>query len=51
VLLPVWIGAYRYAGDAYRLILNGQAGQAHGAVPRGPFGRLLAWLTDDAGGR
>lgn len=51
VLLPVWVTGYRYAGKDYRLVINGQSGAGHGEVPRGPVGRLLAWLTTDEGGR
>ncbi|HEY8599608.1 MAG TPA: hypothetical protein VIL85_14315 [Thermomicrobiales bacterium] len=51
VLLPVWVTGYRYAGKDYRLVINGQSGTGHGEVPRGPVGRLLAWLTTDEGGR
>ena len=51
VLLPVWVSGYRYAGKDYRLVINGQSGMGHGEVPRGPVGRLLAWLTTDEGGR
>ena len=50
VLLPVWVTGYRYAGKDYRLVINGQSGMGHGEVPRGPVGRLLAWLTTDEGG-
>jgi predicted RNA-binding Zn-ribbon protein involved in translation (DUF1610 family) len=37
VLLPVWIMAYRYRGDVYRFLVNGQSGRATGAAP-------LSWL-------
>lgn len=50
VLLPVWVAGYHYAGKDYRLVINGQSGMGHGEVPRGPVGRLLAWLTTDEGG-
>lgn len=33
VLLPVWIMAYRYRGDIYRFLLNGQTGKATGRAP------------------
>jgi hypothetical protein len=37
VLVPVWIVAYRYQGQVYRLILNGQTGKATGKAP-------LSWI-------
>lgn len=33
VLVPVWIGAYRYGDKVYRVLLNGQTGQLHGDAP------------------
>jgi predicted RNA-binding Zn-ribbon protein involved in translation (DUF1610 family) len=33
VLLPVWIAAYRYKGETYRFLVNGQTGQVHGKAP------------------
>ncbi|MBM4001810.1 MAG: hypothetical protein FJ295_00780 [Planctomycetes bacterium] len=33
VLLPVWIMAYRYKGEVYRFLLNGQTGKATGTAP------------------
>ncbi|TVQ86604.1 MAG: hypothetical protein EA397_19735 [Deltaproteobacteria bacterium] len=37
VLLPVWIGAYRYKDVSYRVLVNGQTGLLHGQAP-------LDWL-------
>jgi DNA-directed RNA polymerase subunit RPC12/RpoP len=34
VLLPVWIGMYRYKGREFRVILNGQTGIVAGEKPR-----------------
>ncbi|WP_108258266.1 primosomal protein N' (replication factor Y) - superfamily II helicase [Mangrovicoccus ximenensis] len=33
VLLPVWVGVYRYRGEAYRLLVNAQSGRVQGARP------------------
>jgi transcription elongation factor Elf1 len=32
-LLPVWIAAYRYEGQAYRYLVNGHSGKAYGDAP------------------
>lgn len=34
VLLPLWIGAYRYQNQIYRVLINGQTGQVVGDKPR-----------------
>ena len=33
VLLPVWLAAYRYRGDVYRYLVNGQTGEVQGKAP------------------
>jgi hypothetical protein len=33
VLLPVWLAAYRYNGETYRFVVNGQTGQVQGERP------------------
>src|SRR5208282_1311539 len=33
VLLPVWIAAYRYNGEVYRFLVNGQTGEVVGVAP------------------
>jgi DNA-directed RNA polymerase subunit RPC12/RpoP len=33
VLLPIWIAAYRFNGKAFRYLVNGQTGRAHGTAP------------------
>ena len=33
VLLPVWITAYRHGGEVFRMLVHGQDGRCHGAVP------------------
>jgi DNA-directed RNA polymerase subunit RPC12/RpoP len=34
VLLPLWVGTYRFHGKAYHLLVNGQTGKVAGAKPR-----------------
>lgn len=36
VLLPVWVAVLRYAGQAHRLVVNGQTGRCHGRAPVSP---------------
>jgi DNA-directed RNA polymerase subunit RPC12/RpoP len=33
VLLPLWVGTYRYRGKRYRLLINGQTGKVGGEKP------------------
>jgi predicted RNA-binding Zn-ribbon protein involved in translation (DUF1610 family) len=33
VLLPVWVGAYRWRGRAYRVVVNGRTGSVRGERP------------------
>ncbi|MFO1069625.1 MAG: hypothetical protein U1E14_13990 [Geminicoccaceae bacterium] len=33
VLLPVWLGVYRFGGRTYRLCINGRTGEVHGERP------------------
>ena len=33
VLLPVWLGAFRYGGKAFRLAVNGRTGAIQGERP------------------
>lgn len=33
VLLPVWLAAYKYRGETYRFVVNGQTGKVQGARP------------------
>lgn len=33
ILLPVWIGAYRFQGKVYQVVVNGQSGEVHGERP------------------
>jgi hypothetical protein len=34
VLLPVWIGRYRYKGQEYKIMVNGQTGVVAGDKPK-----------------
>jgi DNA-directed RNA polymerase subunit RPC12/RpoP len=34
VLLPLWVGHYRYRGKYYRILINGQTGKVGGQKPR-----------------
>ena len=33
VLLPVWVAAYKYSGQSYRFVVNGQTGRVQGERP------------------
>ena len=33
VLLPVWVGAYKYGGKSWRVVINGRTGSVRGARP------------------
>jgi hypothetical protein len=33
VLLPVWIGSYRFGGKAWQVVVNGQTGEVEGDRP------------------
>jgi hypothetical protein len=33
ILMPVWIGSYRYGGKPYRVVVNGQSGEVEGDRP------------------
>lgn len=33
ILLPIWVAAYRYRGQAYRFVVNGQTGRVQGERP------------------
>jgi hypothetical protein len=55
ILLPVWLGAFRFGGKAYRICINGRTGRVEGEYPRSVWkilgvvllflmiGLLLAW--------
>jgi predicted RNA-binding Zn-ribbon protein involved in translation (DUF1610 family) len=46
-LLPVWVSSYRYRGQPYALIVNGQAGTVEGHVPRSGLQKLMAGVFGD----
>lgn len=49
LLLPVWIGSYRFAGKPYQIVVNGQSGEVEGDRPwsawKIAFAVLLALLV------
>jgi hypothetical protein len=61
VLLPVWVGAYRYRGRVYRIVINGRTGAVKGERPWSAWKIALAvalglaavglglWLAAQAG--
>jgi predicted RNA-binding Zn-ribbon protein involved in translation (DUF1610 family) len=61
VLLPVWIGAYRWRGKSYRIAVNGRTGQVWGERPWSlvkialavlaalALAALGAWLAEQGG--
>jgi DNA-directed RNA polymerase subunit RPC12/RpoP len=49
VLYPLWVGAYRYRGQDYRVLINGQNGKVGGQKPRDRVKVVLATLTVVAG--
>jgi hypothetical protein len=48
LLLPVWIGSYRFGGKPYQIVVNGQSGEVEGDRPwsvwKIAFAVLLALL-------
>ncbi len=47
ILLPIWVGGYRYQGEDYKLVVNGQTGNVRGERPRGGLRRLLDGILGD----
>jgi hypothetical protein len=45
VLVPVFIGAYRYRDGLYRILVNGQTGVLHGTAPTSWWKVMLAVLA------
>ncbi len=37
LLLPVWIGSYRFGGKPYQIVVNGQTGEVEGDRPYSPW--------------
>lgn len=48
VLLPVWLGAFRFRGKSYRLCVNGRTGRVQGERPYSIFKIALAVLAAGA---
>ena len=44
VLLPAWLGAFRYGGKTYRLCVNGRTGEIQGERPYSVWKILAAAL-------
>ncbi|ETX29886.1 zinc ribbon domain-containing protein [Roseivivax isoporae] len=45
VLLPVWLAAYKFRGETYRIVLNGQTGRVQGERPWSAWKIALAVLA------
>ena len=45
VLLPVWVAAYRYGGESYRFVVNGQSGRVQGERPYSKIKIALAVIA------
>ncbi|WP_281825805.1 primosomal protein N' (replication factor Y) - superfamily II helicase [Jannaschia rubra] len=45
VLLPVWVAAYKYRGQSYRFVVNGQTGRVQGERPYSKWKIALAVLA------
>lgn len=45
VLLPVWLGAFRFRGKSYRMCVNGRTGRVQGERPYSAFKIALAVLA------
>jgi DNA-directed RNA polymerase subunit RPC12/RpoP len=45
VLLPIWLGAFRYGGTTYRLCVNGRTGEVQGERPYSAWKIALAVLV------
>ena len=45
VLLPLWIAAYKYRGESYRIVVNGRTGQVSGERPYSAWKIALAVIA------
>lgn len=43
ILLPVWVGTYKYKGKSYRVLVNGQTGKVGGSKPQ-DLGKAAIWV-------
>ncbi len=44
ILLPIWVGGYRYRGKSFRFLVNGQTGEIQGEAPIS-FWKVLIAIT------
>ncbi|MGB0661126.1 MAG: TFIIB-type zinc finger domain-containing protein [Mangrovicoccus sp.] len=42
ILLPIWVAAYKYQGQSYRVVINGQSGRIQGERPYSAWKIALA---------
>ena len=47
ILLPIWVGSYRYQDEDYKVVVNGQTGTVRGVRPRGGLRKLLDDILGD----
>ena len=45
VLLPVWVAAYKYSGQSYRFVVNGQTGRVQGERPYSKWKSAFATIA------
>lgn len=45
ILLPVWVGAYRWRGEVYRVVVNGRTGRVRGERPYSVWKIALAVIA------
>jgi DNA-directed RNA polymerase subunit RPC12/RpoP len=45
ILLPIWIGAYRYQDHSYRVLVNGQTGKVGGDRPKDQVKVVATWAA------
>jgi len=43
-LLPVWTSSYRYSGQTFQVVVNGNSGEVEGNVPRSAWQNMLNQL-------
>jgi DNA-directed RNA polymerase subunit RPC12/RpoP len=47
ILLPIWVGSYRYQDEDYKVVVNGQTGTVRAERPRGGLRKLLGDILGD----
>jgi hypothetical protein len=45
ILLPIWMGTYKFQGEEYHVLVNGQTGKVGGSKPRDAVKLLYAFLS------